>query len=63
MVFTDEKTSIRCIVCCIIIVTGFLMGVNEENGSGNTFLSLYPTSVVSNLRSRGLLRKYIYLIE
>ncbi|XP_054273873.1 GDP-fucose transporter 1-like [Macrosteles quadrilineatus] len=29
-----EKTSIRCIVCCIIIVAGFLMGVNEENGSG-----------------------------
>uniref|UniRef100_A0A1B6F945 Sugar phosphate transporter domain-containing protein n=1 Tax=Cuerna arida TaxID=1464854 RepID=A0A1B6F945_9HEMI len=30
-----EKTSKRCIICCLVIISGFLLGVNEEHDTGS----------------------------
>lgn len=40
-IFTGEKTSMKCIICCGIIILGFWLGVDQENIAGS--LSVYGT--------------------
>lgn len=34
-IFFGEKTSMRALVCCGIIILGFILGIDQENGLGN----------------------------
>ncbi|KAG8287454.1 hypothetical protein J6590_037712 [Homalodisca vitripennis] len=55
-----EKTSKRCIICCLVIISGFFLGVNEEHGTvapppvpttSQSPLSLTPSLSPSTLAS------------
>jgi hypothetical protein len=37
-IFFGEKTSMRALVCCGIIILGFILGIDQENGLGNSDL-------------------------
>lgn len=34
-VFFGEKTSFKALMCCGIIILGFLLGIDQEKGLGN----------------------------
>lgn len=34
-IFFGEKTSMRALACCGIIILGFILGIDQENGLGN----------------------------
>jgi GDP-fucose transporter C1 len=34
-VFFGEKTSFKAMMCCGIIIVGFLLGIDQEKGLGN----------------------------
>eukprot|EP00096_Caligus_rogercresseyi_P011510 TRINITY_DN4535_c0_g1_i3.p1 TRINITY_DN4535_c0_g1~~TRINITY_DN4535_c0_g1_i3.p1 ORF type:complete len:326 (+),score=68.75 TRINITY_DN4535_c0_g1_i3:148-1125(+) len=44
-----EKTSIKAIGCCLLIIAGFLLGVNQENAIGTLSLSGTVYGVLASL--------------
>jgi hypothetical protein len=59
-VFFGETTSIKAIGCCSMIISGFLLGIDQENGLGKAFYSL--TGLVIILKISGY-RAFIYSRE
>jgi hypothetical protein len=39
-VFFGETTSPRALVCCGIIIAGFILGIDQENGLGDLIYNL-----------------------
>ena len=50
-----QKTSVRAILCCFIILLGFWLGVDQESNSGELFN-------ISSRRKRGMVSNTLFII-